>query len=449
VRIAAAVAVAMTLVLIAAGWLLYVRERTALQGGLDDELQARINAVAPYIRRNPRLARIPDALRLDPEEGFYLVLTRRGAIVDAFPKGYRGPTRLSPSELRHAAGDGLLLTRELPGIGAARVIVQPIVRGGRRYLLVEALSFSDIDDALSSLTRVFLVVLPLAVAGTTLVGWLLAGLALRPVERMRRQSEAIADEELGRRLQVPATGDELARLAVTMNSMLDRVESAVEHERRLVDLTSHELRTPLGVARAEAGLLLARRRSRAELEQGLQVVARQLDLMSRLSDDLLVLARAQHGRVPVRRTPVDLRALLQGACEAWLAQARQRGIELELRVDEGVGVEVDSDRVRRAVGNLVDNALRHTPAGGSVRIGATVAGPELRIEVEDSGPGFDPGMLPDAFQPYVRGDAEAAVSGAGLGLAIVQAVAESHGGGAVAENLPGGGARVTMTMLTA
>jgi signal transduction histidine kinase len=98
------------------------------------------------------------------------------------------------------------------------------------------------------------------------------------------------------------------------------------------------------------------------------------------------------------------------------------------------------------VGNLLDNALRHTPTGGSVRVGASVAGPALRIEVEDSGPGFDPRVLPDAFQPYVRGNGEAAGSGAGLGLAIVQAVAESHGGGAVAENLPGGGARVTVTM---
>jgi signal transduction histidine kinase len=445
-RIAAAVAVAMTVVLIAVGWLLYVRERTALQGGLDDELQARVNAVAPYIPRNPELARIPETLRLDPEEGFFLVLARDGTVVAAFPKRHRVPMRLSPGELRRVTGDGLLLTRELPGIGAARVVVQPITRGGRRYLLVGALSFRDIDDALSSLTRVLLVVLPIGVAGTTLVGWLLAGLALRPVERMRRQSEAIADEELGRRLQVPATGDELARLATTMNSMLDRVEAAVEHERRLVDLTSHELRTPLGVARAEAGLALARRRTRAELEGALRVVATQLDWMSRLSDDLLVLARSQRGRVPVRRTAVDLRALLQGSCEAWLAQAREGGIGLELTVAEGLEVEVDPDRVRQAVGNLLDNAVRHTPPGGSIRIGASVAGPLLRIEVEDTGPGFDPGVLPDAFQPYVRGSGEDAGSGAGLGLAIVQAVAESHGGGAVAENRPGGGAQVTMTM---
>ena len=436
----------MTVVLIAAGWLLYTRERTALQGGLDDELQARVNAVAPYIRRNPRLARIPDTLTLDPEEGFFLVLTRGGAVVNAFPKGHRAADRLSPNELDQATDEGLLLTRALPGIGTARVFVRPIARGGRRYLLVGALSFSDIDGALSNLTRVLLVVLPVGVAGTTLVGWLLAGLALRPVERMRRQSEAIADEELGRRLQVPATGDELARLATTMNSMLDRVESAVEHERRLVDLTSHELRTPLGVARAEAALALARRRTRAELEQALHVVAARLDWMSRLSDDLLVLARSQRGRVPVRRTAIDLRALLEQCCEAWLAQARERGLELMLTVDEGLEVEVDPDRVRQAVGNLLDNALRHTPPGGSVRIGASVAGPALRVEVEDSGPGFDPRVLPDAFQPYVRGNGENAGSGAGLGLAIVQAVAESHGGGAVAENLPGGGARVTVTM---
>jgi signal transduction histidine kinase len=179
----------------------------------------------------------------------------------------------------------------------------------------------------------------------------------------------------------------------------------------------------------------------------MRVVARQLEWMSRLSDDLLVLARSQRGQVPVRRTPVDLRAVLEGCCEAWLARAAERGIALTLTADEGVVVEVDPDRLSQAVGNLLDNALRHTPAGGSVRIVASVEGPQLRIVVEDSGPGFDAGVLADAFQPYVRGNGDSTGSGAGLGLAIVQAVAESHGGGAAAENLPSGGARVTVTML--
>jgi two-component system, OmpR family, sensor kinase len=447
-RVAAAVAVAMTVVLVAVGWLLYVRERAALQGGLDDELQARAAAVAPSIHGSPSLAQLPETLRVDPEEGFIEVLTRGGAIVDSFPKEHREALRLSPADLRQAAGDGLKLTRTFPDIGTTRLVVSPVERGGRRYLLVMALSFRDIDEALSSLTRVLLVALPVGVAGTTLVGWLLAGLALRPVERMRRETADIAREDLARRLQVPATGDELARLATTMNSMLDRVESAVEHERRLVDLTSHELRTPLGVARAEAALALVRHRSRAELAQAMEVIARQLDWMSRMSDDLLVLARSQRGHMPLRRTAIDARAMLEQCCDAWIARAGERGIDLTLTADEGL-VEVDPDRVRQAVGNLLDNALRHTPPGGSVRIGATVEGAQLRIQVEDSGPGFDAGVLPDAFQPYVRGDGDAAGSGAGLGLAIVRAVAESHGGRAVAENVPGGGARVTVTMLAA
>jgi two-component system, OmpR family, sensor kinase len=447
-RVAAAVAVAMTVVLVAVGWLLYVRERTALQGGLDDELQARAAAVAPSLRRRPGLARLPESLRVDPEEGFIEILTPGGALVDSFPEEHRETLGLSPAQLRQAAADGLKLTRMFPTTGSTRIVVSPVERGGRRYLLVMALSFRDIDEALSSLTRVLLVALPVGVAGTTLVGWLLAGLALRPVERMRRETENIAREDLARRLQVPATGDELARLATTMNSMLDRVEAAVEHERRLVDLTSHELRTPLGVARAEAALALARRRSRAELAQGMEAIARQLEWMSRMSDDLLVLARSQRGRVPLRRTTVDARAMLEQCCDVWMARAGERGIELVLTADEGV-VEVDPDRVHQAVGNLLDNALRHTPPGGSVHIGATVDGRELRIEVEDSGPGFDADVLQDAFQPYVRGTSDRTSSGAGLGLAIVRAVAESHGGRAVAENIPGGGARVSVTMLAA
>jgi len=141
--------------------------------------------------------------------------------------------------------------------------------------------------------------------------------------------------------------------------------------------------------------------------------------------------------------------MLEDCYETWLARATARRIGLTLTAADGVVVEVDPDRLGQAVGNLLDNALRHTPAGGSVHIVATVDGPQLRVVVEDSGPGFDAGVLADAFQPYVRGNGDATGSGAGLGLAIVQAVAESHGGGATAENLPGGGARVTVTMMLA
>jgi signal transduction histidine kinase len=244
-------------------------------------------------------------------------------------------------------------------------------------------------------------------------------------------------------LAVPETGDELQRLAETLNALLDRVHGALDRERRLVDEASHELRTPLSVLQAELDLALKEPRSRDELEAALRSIAQETERLRRLTQDLLVLARSDRGRLPVHREDVDVSDVIGRVAATFDDRAARAGVRVHVSGPSG-RARVDGDRVRQAVENLVENALRHAGRGGTVGIGAVVDDGHLRLVVTDSGPGFADAVLERAFEPFARADDDRAVDGAGLGLAIVRAVAEAHGGKANARNLEGGGAEVSL-----
>jgi two-component system OmpR family sensor kinase len=275
----------------------------------------------------------------------------------------------------------------------------------------------------------------------------LAGAALRPVERMRRQAAAITASDPGARLPVPASGDALARLATTVNATFDRLQVALERERRFVDDASHELRTPLTVLKAEVDSALEAPRSHVELERALRAASDEVEHLVRIAEGLLVLARSRDGNVPVRPEDTPLLELLDASRCAFAARAATAGVCIEVRAPERV-VRVDPTRIRQALDNLVDNALHHTPAGGTIGIDAAVAGEIVTIAVRDAGPGFDRQVLERGFRPFTRSPSPG-YDGSGLGLAIVSAIARAHGGGARAENLAGGGAQVTIVLGTA
>jgi signal transduction histidine kinase len=224
--------------------------------------------------------------------------------------------------------------------------------------------------------------------------------------------------------------------------MLDRLQEAMARERRFVDDASHELRTPLGVLKAELDVALSRARTPEELEEALRRASGETDRLAALADDLLVLARAEGGRLPVRRADTSLSGIVDDACRARARSAEAAAVAFEVDVPTRP-VRIDAVRCRQAIDNLLDNAIRHSPPGGVVRIEAEHVEHHLRILVVDEGPGFPPAFLDRAFQPFARADRDH--DGAGLGLAIARAVAEGHGGTATAGNPPGGGARVELT----
>ncbi len=305
----------------------------------------------------------------------------------------------------------------------------------------------DTADALASLAGLMLVGGPIAILLAGAAGWLVAGAALRPVERLRTEAEAISASEPGRRLAVPATGDELARLAEGLNRMLARLEEAAERERRFVSDASHELRTPLANLKAELDIALRRARGPEELTRVLHSASEETDRLGRLAEDLLVLARAEGGRLPIRREDVDLGKLVVDTVASFAGRADELGIELATSVAPRTHASADPTRLRQAVGNLVDNALIHTPAGGRVTVEVSSVAARRSSPSNDTGPGFPPEFVDSAFEPFSRSDAarSRAEGGAGLGLAIVRAIAEAHGGSVEARNRSDGGAEVRLT----
>jgi signal transduction histidine kinase len=270
--------------------------------------------------------------------------------------------------------------------------------------------------------------------------------ALRPVERMRSQVEQITERQLSARLPVSDDTGEVTALGRTLNAMLDRVEEAVARERRVVSDASHELRTPLTTLRAEVDLALMGDRDKTELRAALESASEEAKRMSRLADDLLVLARADQGRLPLHPQPLAARALLEDAALRAHAGAEVRGRSIAVaEVGDGCDVRADPDRAAQALDNLITNALLY--GDGTITLSARGQPEHVELHVSDEGRGFPEELLPRAFERFGRGPhARAKEPGSGLGLALVKAVAVAHGGRAQARNRREGGADVSITL---
>jgi heavy metal sensor kinase len=327
----------------------------------------------------------------------------------------------------------------------ARVLEMPTADG---RIVVVGVAFDDQRMTLDRLLVLLALSGAAAVALAGAVGWLVAGAALQPVERMRVEAEAVSGSEPGRRLPIPRSRDELAALGGSLNRMLDRLEAAVEHERRFVADASHELRTPLANLKAELDLALRRARSPSELVDALRSASEETDRLSQLAEDLLLLASAEGRRLPMRREDVDVSGLVRDTVGSFSGKATSLGVVLEASLEEGIRASLDGIHIRQAVGNLIDNALRHTPAGGRVSVEVSERAGSLWIVVSDTGEGFGSDYLPRAFEAFTRADESRsrAAGGAGLGLAIVRAVAEAHRGTVEASNRDEGGALVVLRL---
>jgi signal transduction histidine kinase len=285
---------------------------------------------------------------------------------------------------------------------------------------------------------------PAALLFAVLAGYGLAAAALRPVEAMRRRAEAVSAHETGQRLPVPPARDELQALALTLNDMLERLEAAFEHERRFVSDASHELRTPLALLRAELELALNKPRSREELEHAVQSAAEETERLSRLAEDLLLIAGSDQGRLPVRFEPVRPSDLFTRVRDRFGVRARALGRPLLVVESEGSTISADPLRLEQALGNLVDNAFRH--GAGAVTLCEQVHDGIVELHVTDEGVGFPAGFTERAFDRFSRGEEARGGGGSGLGLAIVALIARAHGGEAHARNRRDGGSDVWLAL---
>jgi signal transduction histidine kinase len=301
--------------------------------------------------------------------------------------------------------------------------------GSNTYVVVVGTRLETVDNAVDR------VEVGLAIAGGPLVllagiaAWVVAGAALAPVERMRRQVAGMSEEDIRGNMAVPRTRDELAHLAATMNDLLGRVRDARERERRFVAEAGHELRTPLAILRGELELANRPGRSREELTEAVTVAGEETDRLVRLAEDLLFLARGDAAGLDLRGEEVVLGEVVGRAVEASSGRAAERGVSIDIDVDPDSVAWVDADRLRQSIDNLLDNALQFSPSGGHVAVRAGVSEGRMRLEVVDDGPGFPIDFLPHAFERFARADESRAQGrGSGLGLAIVASIASAHGG---------------------
>ena len=441
---------AMAALLAVLGTAVYLAVAAALLDELDTGLRTRAAALrADLTASGVELGTAPGGL-VEPTEAFAQILDRHGGVLDS---SLDPAAPVLPAAVVAGITEPRLFDADVPGVtGGARILAVPVQQGGTDVVAVVGASLSDRDDALALVTLCLAVGGPAALATASVAGWIVAGRALRPVERMRQQASAISASGLDRRLTVPVADDELHRLAVTLNAMLVRLEQAQHAEHRFLDNASHELRTPLTVLRAELDIALSRPRPPVELVAALCSAHEETARLSRLDAGLLVLSRAPNGPLPILGTAIPLGAPLHAAAQYVRTRADARQVRIVVHAD-AVQVPIDAPRVRQAVDNLLDNALRFAPDGSTITLRGDVhvdpQGDTVHITVHDTGSGFPSDLADRAFDPFQRAagsPAHARTTGTGLGLSIVRAVAEGHGGSVGIDPDVPSGTRVRMRL---
>jgi heavy metal sensor kinase len=303
-----------------------------------------------------------------------------------------------------------------------------------RYIVVAGSSLEPTDEELESLRTILAYVVPIALVLAGAGGWFLARQSLSPVVAMAERARKIGVGNLGERLPVANPRDELGRLAETFNDLLGRLEASLIQQRQFMADASHELRTPVTTSRTAASVALQQpHRQEDEYRDTLGIIEQQTARLSRIVDDMFTLARADAGNYPVRRTPMYLDEVVDDVIRAARVMAFTKNVSIQLATTNSAAFEGDEDLVRRLVVNLLDNAVRHAPAGSAVRVDLERVADGYAIAITDSGPGIPPEIQDRIFERFYRGDAsrartDSADGGAGLGLALARWIANVHGG---------------------
>jgi signal transduction histidine kinase len=427
VRVTAVAAVAVALVLGVASVLLVQRQRADLIDQLDDGLLVEADRISDAAERGV----LPE---IDDDDRLVVVVGAEGEVV-----AWSGVDDADDAAaLVRSAGDSdEVVYDDEPYRFVSEEYDAEADDDGVVYVAGET---GDIEDSVVELRNTLAATVPAVVVLLIVVVWIVVGRTLRPVDEIRSRVAAIGMAELDRRVPVPDTGDEIARLAETMNNMLARLQHAVVQQQRFVADASHELRTPLTRMRTELEVdernperadAAATRRSQLDEIAGLQ----------RLIEDLLTLARSDAGAIETRRDPVDLDDIV-------LEEARSAtwsGSSFDVGQVSAAQVRGDAEALRRVVRNLFDNARQH--AKTRVTIGLAERDGSAVLTVDDDGPGVPPERRDDIFDRFARLD-ESRTGGthAGLGLAIVADIVTRHGGRVAVDGAPSGGARFVVTL---
>jgi len=351
-----------------------------------------------------------------------------------------------------AAADGRLVWAEDVWEGVrVRSLYYPLERFGPvhgQHVLQVAAPLTARNDMLARIGG-FLAALALLIPAATYAGaWWLAGRAMRPVYEIIDHAEAFEASSLNQRIQAYAETREYRRLVDVLNGMLARIERAFDSQKRFTADASHELRSPLTAMRGELEIALRRPREAAEYRRVVESTLEEVVRLSRITEDLLLLARSDSGVLLPRVEHTSVPEVVSHIADRLQGKADAKGITVDVMAPSDAVAQVDAGLLGQIAWNLIENAIKFTPAGGRICVAVTESEGSVVLEIRDTGPGFvDPEK---AFTRFYRDDIARThripTEGTGLGLAIVQAVAEAHAGRVRAENLPGAGACVTVTL---
>jgi heavy metal sensor kinase len=464
-------AAALALTLAAFSALLYLDRRSASYQDLDQRIQSEATLTAGILAESYRargvLVRadtagrtvlIPDvAALLEAVPDFLIITARDGNLLFASPDAraltYQEVEQLRQLAVAPPAASASSTVRLGPDGPRIHSVVHRLPDAGPQFgAILAGANVRSAELGPRQLVATFALILPLGLVAAWLVGSWISRRALDPVDQIITEVREISDgKSLHRRLAEPMVKDELGRLAETLNQMMTRLERSFAALRRFTADASHELKTPLTVLRAGVERALTTpnvpQDTLATLEETLQEIKR----MTELVDALLTLARADEGSAPLHREPVDLRTIVEETRETGELLAEQAGVTMEVTTPpDPVIVPVDASRMRELILNLLTNAVKYTPAGGSVRMELGRADGRVTLTVADTGIGIAPGDLPLIFDRFWRADSARTRTGertgAGLGLAICKWIAEAHGGRIDAASRPGRGTTVTVTL---
>jgi len=424
-------------------WLFVTQLSSGLVRLLDSQLQAdlsqggRIVATASKSAAGTRLP-LPGQVVLQ-------VLDASGHLRGSTPDSGDTPL-LAAGQVRQAGRSTITVTTSLEG-ESERVVAGPFP-SHPGWVVVAGSSLETLDRTVSDVENGLVIagVCVLLVSGLGAYG--LAWASLSPVERLRREVASLSERGRSSAVEVPHTRDEIAALARTMNELLARLEASLTRQRAFVSDAGHELRTPFAVLQGELELASRPGRTPEEVSLALGRASEEAGRLTRFANDLLLLARGDEDQLEVHRVPTPIGALLSESVHGHAGRASEAGVRCRVEAAGGLTASVDPDRIRQAVDNLLDNALRFAPSGSEIVLAARVDGPSLRIDVADQGPGFPPEYLPHAFERFSRPDSGRTRNsgGTGLGLAIVHAIVRAHGGHVAVGNRVDGGARVVIQL---
>jgi signal transduction histidine kinase len=438
-----------TLLGVASLSLIAVHDRLSL-ARLDTELERLNDAVASVlanelIEKGHAYAAAEEALIEVVVTGRHLaILSQDGSVVFA----QRWTLPVAPGDvLREKPGTAVAIAGPRP----ARVVAQtgpPVPRG---FAIVTAATWDELSRDRADLLRALLLIMPFALAVTTVGAWWIAGRVLRPAAAMAEEAQRLTERSAGRRLTIRRR-DELGRLGLAFNGLVDRLESALALQRQFLADASHELRTPVSIARTAADVALSRtNRTDLEYRDALEIVTVQMKHLGRLVSDMLTLARSDASDWPLAVSDFYFDELVADVVRAMTLMASARTVALDVECPSELQVRGDEALLQQMLVNLLENAVRHTPAGGRVRVAVAAAGRELTISLEDTGAGIPEAEHERIFDRFVhlaapRVDAADAIGGTGLGLAIARRIARAHGGDVTLASTGPAGTRFVATL---